>query len=84
MPDPVVSAGEPTEVDIGVAVDESEPLLTTVETARRLGIARQTLYGLMSSGQISAVRIGGAWRIEPAELRRFIAESRTPRTGTGG
>jgi excisionase family DNA binding protein len=62
---------------------ESEPLLTTIETARYLKITRQTLYGLMSSGRIAAVRIGGAWRIEPAELRRFVAESRTAsRTGT--
>jgi len=54
-----------------------EALLTTAETARRLGITRQTLYGLMSSGRLVAVRIGGSWRIEPTELRRFIAESRT-------
>ncbi len=46
--------------------------LTPIEAAKLLRISRQTLYLLIESGEISAKRVGGQWRIpresiEPAK-----------------
>lgn len=64
-------------------------MLTPDQVAQRLGISRATVYRLCSSGQLAAVRIGGAAtkfrrgrefrgtiRIEPASVDRLLAESR--------
>ena len=64
-------------------------MLTPDQVAKRLGVSRATVYRLCSSGQLAAVRIGGAAtkfrrgdefrgtiRIEPASVEKLLAESR--------
>ncbi|MDB6102554.1 MAG: Helix-turn-helix domain [Gammaproteobacteria bacterium] len=41
------------------------------ETAAVLGISRRTVYELLASGQLGAVRIGARQRIPAAELERL-------------
>ena len=47
-------------------------LLTPVAAARRLSLARSTLYELMLTGQIVSVKIGRARRIPEAALNAYI------------
>ncbi len=49
--------------------------LTVHELTRILGIGKNTAYGLIRSGVISAVRIGRQIRIPRAELYRYLGIS---------
>jgi excisionase family DNA binding protein len=46
----------------------SENLITVREAASFLRISARTVYRLIESGQIGAVRIGKQWRIRTADL----------------
>lgn len=48
-------------------------LLTTTEAAEVLRCCAKTVTNLVARGQLKAVRLGKAVRIERAELERFIA-----------
>ena len=47
-------------------------------TAKRLGIAYQTLRHYVSQGRIPYVKIGGRCMFDPAEIARWIDEHRRP------
>lgn len=49
-------------------------LLTPEDAARRLSIGRTTLFELVSSGRLEAVRVGRSRRIRTSALRRFVDE----------
>jgi len=49
-------------------------LLTVDEAAEMLGVARVTLYRLMSRSLLRSVHIGRAVRIPRTELERFARE----------
>jgi len=53
-------------------------LLTVEEAARRLGLGRTTVYGLIRDGELHSVRIGRARRI-PAEALTDLVQRRTGR-----
>ena len=54
-------------------MDSSGPLLLTpVEAARRLSLARSTLYALLLTGQIVSVKIGRSRRIPASALIDYI------------
>lgn len=42
------------------------------ELARLLSLGRRTLYDLIESGQLSAMRIGTAVRISPADAAEYV------------
>lgn len=52
----------------------SAALLTTNEAADVLRCCTKTITNLIARGQLKAVRLGKAVRVERAELERFIAD----------
>ena len=56
----------------------TESLLKPSEVQQKLHISKSTLYRLIRSGQLPAVRIGGSYRIRMSELEEFL--SKTTRT----
>ena len=56
------------------ATTEREPMaLTYDEAGRAMGVSPRTVWGLVASGKLRAVRIGRCVRIARAELERFLA-----------
>jgi excisionase family DNA binding protein len=53
-----------------------EPLLSIDEAAAVLGISPRGLYRLIGRSDVVTVKVGNCTRIEPRELRRFIAARR--------
>jgi len=53
-----------------------EPLLSVAAVCAILDAGRSALYGFMASGALPYVKLGDRRLIEPAELRRFVAERR--------
>jgi excisionase family DNA binding protein len=50
------------------------PLLISIaEAAKALGIGRTTLYGLITGGRITPVRIGGRTLVPITEMQRFVS-----------
>lgn len=57
-------------------VDEKPTLLTVSEVADMLGVSTMTVYRLVASGEIPAVRIGRCVRIPRVEAeKRVIPQS---------
>ena len=59
--------------------EQLEPLLSCRETALILGVSMPTLRRVMTAGQLPSVVVGDRRLVEPAALRRFIAERREAR-----
>ena len=59
------------------------PLLVTIkEAAETLSVSRSTIYRLIDSGRLLAVRVASAPRIPAAALERFVEQAiRDARTG---
>ncbi len=60
---------------------QADDLLTTAQAAKKLGVSRRYLYDLISTGEITTIRLpsGGSkpeHRVEPEEIERFKAEHR--------
>jgi excisionase family DNA binding protein len=45
-------------------------LLTTNETAAKLGVSRRRVLALVASGRLPAVRVGNQFLIQPADLAK--------------
>jgi len=43
-------------------------IIGTTEAARRLGVSDARVRALIESGRLKAVKIGGAWLIDPKDL----------------
>jgi excisionase family DNA binding protein len=56
-----------------VAGDEGE-LLTLKDAADRLGVHYMTIYRRVRLGMLPAHKVGGSWRIDPADLDRALTE----------
>ncbi len=57
--------------------------LSVPQVARRLSVSESTVYRLIGSGELEAVRVGRkAWRVSEATLVRFVA-SRSNRADEG-
>ena len=48
--------------------------LTVAEVARVLRISNMTVYRLISSGQLAAVRIGKSYRLREEDVDRYLAD----------
>lgn len=58
--------------------DEAVPLLVCVEeAARRLGIARTSMFRLIGSGEVESVRVGRLRRIPVQCLEDYVRELRS-------
>ncbi|MBO1755578.1 helix-turn-helix domain-containing protein [Allobranchiibius sp. CTAmp26] len=51
------------------------------DVAETLNISARQAYGLVSSGELPAIKVGKSWRVEVAELENYIqrayADTRT-------
>ena len=57
-------------------IDKQEHLpvvLTAAEAMDILGVGKNTMYRLLKTGELPAVRIGRAWRINLENLQAFLA-----------
>lgn len=48
--------------------------LTVSEVARGLRVSNMTVYRLVNSGQLSAVRVGRSYRIREGDVRRYVEQ----------
>ncbi len=62
---------------------EVERLLSYREAGKLLGVTERTVWTLVNDGELPAVRFGRSVRIDPADLRAFIDQSKTA-ASTGG
>lgn len=51
---------------------EKYTLLTPVDVMEILGIGKNTVYGLLNSGKLTAFRVGRSWRIPVDALEQFM------------
>lgn len=51
-----------------------EPLLTVGEVAQLMRVSNMTVYRLIKSGQLAAIRVGKNYRIRRADVERYLAE----------
>jgi excisionase family DNA binding protein len=61
-------------VNNGGAVQREPQLYRVDEAANQLSVGRTFLWGLISKGEIRAVKVGRATRIPASEIRRFVAK----------
>lgn len=59
-------------------------LLTYREAGKTLGVTERTIWTLVDQGVLPAVRFGRSVRIDPADLRRFIDQSKSLRATDAG
>jgi excisionase family DNA binding protein len=48
-------------------------LLTVAEVAQAMRVSNMTVYRLIKSGEMPAVRVGNSYRIREAEVERYLA-----------
>lgn len=49
-----------------------EPLLTVGEVANLMRVSNMTVYRLIKSGQMSAIRVGKNYRIRRGDVDRYL------------
>ena len=49
------------------------PLLTVAEVAETLRVSNMTVYRLIKSGELTAIRVGKNYRIRTADLDEYLA-----------
>lgn len=54
--------------------DFGEPLLTVGEVASVMRVSNMTVYRLIKSGQLAAVRVGKNYRIRRKDVERYLTE----------
>lgn len=52
-------------------------LLRPDEAAESLAVSTWTLNRLRREGQLAAIRVGGSWRYDPADLSAYITNHRS-------
>ena len=61
-----------------VQPNESQPRFVTVaEVAGLLRVSNMTVYRLVQSGQLPAVRVGRSYRIREADVNRYLGDQYT-------
>jgi putative molybdopterin biosynthesis protein len=50
-------------------------IYTTDEVAQLLKVSRRTVQHWIRTGQLKALRVGGEYRVEAEELRRFVGKT---------
>ena len=54
--------------------DLEEPLLTVDEVAGVMRVSNMTVYRLIKSGQLAAIRVGKNYRIRRRDVGRYLDE----------
>jgi excisionase family DNA binding protein len=61
--------------EIGSPSRDTPPMgrfLTVAEVARRLRVSNMTVYRLVNSGQLPAVRVGRGYRIRETDVNKYL------------
>ncbi|MCS6774744.1 MAG: PocR ligand-binding domain-containing protein [Anaerolineae bacterium] len=58
-------------------------LLTTQQVQSLLKVDRTTIYRMVESGKLPAVRVGKQWRFDPSDIERWLGKSLTPSHASG-
>jgi excisionase family DNA binding protein len=61
----------------GAAGEAKPAYLTVAEVAGQLRVSNMTVYRLVQSGELAAVRVGRSYRIREDDVDRFLAERYT-------
>ena len=59
------------------APDGSSVFVTVAEVARQLRVSNMTVYRLINSGELPAVRIGKSYRLREADVDRYLSSRYT-------
>jgi len=51
-----------------------EPLLTVGEVATMMRVSNMTVYRLIKSGQLAAIRVGKNYRLRRRDIEHYLAE----------
>ena len=54
--------------------DLEDPLLTVGEVAQLMRVSNMTVYRLIKSGQLAAIRVGKNYRIRHKDVERYLDE----------
>lgn len=54
--------------------DLTQPLLTVGEVAQMMRVSNMTVYRLIKSGQLSAIRVGKNYRLRNVDIDRYLSE----------
>jgi excisionase family DNA binding protein len=54
--------------------DFGEPLLTVGEVAGVMRVSNMTVYRLIKSGQLAAIRVGKNYRIRGSDVDRYLSD----------
>jgi excisionase family DNA binding protein len=54
-----------------------EPLLTAADVAAWLNLNIETVYDLIAKDQLPAIKIGGQWRFQEAQVCEWLGRRRT-------
>ncbi len=49
-----------------------EPLLTVGEVAKLMRVSNMTVYRLIKSGQLAAIRVGKNYRLRGRDIERYL------------
>ena len=60
----------------GKTWQDDEQLMTTPEDWKRLNVSNSTFWKIFASGDIATIKVGGATRVAPADLRDFLERNR--------
>ncbi len=66
----MADATDPTQVEPSVG----GRFLTVAEVARQLRVSNMTVYRIIKSGHLGAVRVGRGYRIREDDLRRYLEQ----------
>ena len=61
----------------GTSDEVLQPLLTYQQVADVLGVTDRTVWELVRKGELRNVRVGRSVRVDPADLRQFIDDSKS-------
>ena len=59
-----------------------EPLLTVVEVAGMMRVSNMTVYRLIKSGQLPALKVGKNYRLRPSDIEQYLQERSVGRAGS--
>jgi excisionase family DNA binding protein len=51
-----------------------EPLLTVGEVASTMRVSNMTIYRLIKSGQLPAIRVGKNYRVRESDMNQYLSE----------
>lgn len=68
----------------GRAGPATDPLLTVAEVADVLRVSNMTVYRLIKSGQLAAIRVGKNYRIRQADLDGYLSAGSVQAEETNG